>query len=239
MDAETIARLNAINREFYRSTADHFELLRRGLWPGWKRLIPHLQTMADRVPLRVLDVGCGNGRFATFLARHVGVKLRYHGIDSNARLLEHARQALQALQTVEITLEARDIVEAPPDSGEYDLVVAFGVLHHIPGGAARCSLLHGLAQRLAPGGLLAFACWRFAEYERYTQRFVKWPDDLHVEANDYLLDWQRGVPALRYCHYVDDTEQTALVTATGLKETARYRADGETGDVNCYSLLMT
>ena len=94
-----------------------------------------------------------------------------------------------------------------------------------------------LAQRVAPNGILAFACWRFNEYERYTSRFLSWPADLAPEPHDYLLDWRRGANALRYCHYIDDNEHNELVAATGLQELERFRADGETGDVNCYSVL--
>jgi hypothetical protein len=86
--------------------------------------------------------------------------------------------------------------------------------------------------------LLAFACWRFYEYERYRKRIVEWPEELrdHVEKHDYLLDWRRGEQAVRYCHYVDDTEHRQLVSAAGLTEIAAYRADG-TGEMNRYSIL--
>jgi SAM-dependent methyltransferase len=231
MDAETIRRLNAINREFYRLTADDFSETRGTAWPGWERLLPYL-----RAPLSALDVGCGNGRFGLFLAEHLGAaNLRYHGIDSSEALLAHARTALADLPDVE--LEARDIVENPPDAGDYDLVALLGVLHHIPGAAERQTFMRRLAERVKPGGLLVFAAWRFYEYERFRERIVPWPPDIQVEPGDYLLDWRRGTVALRYCHYADDAEHAALIAAIGLTELATYRADGATGDANRYSIL--
>ena len=226
MDPVTIQRLNAINREFYRTTAEAFDQTRGSAWPGWNHLLPHLDS-----PLRVLDVGCGNGRLGLFLREHVA-EMRYHGLDNNPALLAKARESLP-----EASFELRDIVETPPEQGEYDLVALFGVMHHIPGAAQRRDLLARLAQRLAPGGLLAFACWRFYEFERFRQRIVPWPEDITPEAHDYLLDWRRGTMALRYCHYVDDAEHAALVDATGLREIETYRADGFSGTVNRYSLL--
>jgi SAM-dependent methyltransferase len=226
MDPATIQRLNAINREFYRTTAQAFDQTRGKAWPGWENLLPYLDS-----PLRVLDVGCGNGRLGLFLRDHVA-DLRYHGLDNNPALLAKARESLP-----DATFEAHDIVETPPEDGEYDLVALFGVMHHIPGAAQRRDLLARLAQRLAPGGLLAFACWRFYEFERFRQRIVPWSEDIRPEAHDYLLDWRRGQIALRYCHYVDDTEHTALVAVTGLREIETYRADGFSGTVNRYSLL--
>lgn len=227
MNTETRRRLNAINREFYRITADEFDQTRGTSWPGWEHLRPYLKA-----PLSVLDVGCGNGRFGLFLReRYAGVQ--YYGMDNSGALLQHARVALGA----DATLEFRDVVEMPPDAGEYDLVVAFGLLHHIPGAVERQDFVRALAQRVKPDGLLAFACWRFYEYERFRERITPWPDDLAVEPNDYLLDWRRGAVALRYCHYVDDDEQAALMSASGLHEVTTYRADGQDGQSNGYSLL--
>jgi tRNA (uracil-5-)-methyltransferase TRM9 len=232
MDQASIHRLNNINKQFYDTTATDFDMLRRGAWPGWKRLLPYLTS-----PLSVLDVGCGNGRFALFLSTHVS-PLIYFGIDNNKPLLDRAHETLQHLNA---RLEQHDIVENPsitlPDIGQFDLVTLFGVLHHVPGSENRLALMQRLAELIKPNGLLAFACWRFAEYERYTSRFTEWPDDISREPHDYLFDWRRGTPALRYCHYVDDAEHDRLVAVTGFTELERYRADGETGDVNCYSIL--
>src|SRR5689334_4959803 len=124
MDATTIARLNQINREFYRIAAEDFDETRGESWPGWERLLPYL-----RAPLSVvLDVGCGNGRFGMFLQENiVGAQILaplqpmivYHGVDSNTTLLRHAHATLQDLPGLTITLEVRDIVENPPDAGAY------------------------------------------------------------------------------------------------------------------------
>lgn len=62
MDTKTINHLNAINRAFYATVANDFDQTRGTAWPGWKRLQPYLT-----LPLSVLDVGCGNARFALFL----------------------------------------------------------------------------------------------------------------------------------------------------------------------------
>jgi tRNA (uracil-5-)-methyltransferase TRM9 len=236
MKDETIQRLNAINTAFYATTAEQFDLLRRGAWPGWKRLLTYL-PQTDQ-PLTVLDVGCGNGRFAVFLAKSLARPIVYHGQDNSPHLLDHARLMTQNVAGLEATFEQRDILEQPPNNGHYDLVVLFGVIHHIPDFTHRLDLMRTLATRLNPNALLAFACWRFFEYERYREKLVEWPTDLEREQHDYLLDWRRGTHALRYCHYVDDNEHAQLVSATGLSEIATYRADGDAGNVNRYSILI-
>ncbi|MGV2437991.1 MAG UNVERIFIED_CONTAM: class I SAM-dependent methyltransferase [Anaerolineae bacterium] len=52
-------------------------------------------------------------------------------------------------------LSEQDIVMHPLPNREYDLVVLFGVIHHVPSQARRFALMRELAQSVAKG-----ACWR-------------------------------------------------------------------------------
>lgn len=232
MDRETIERLNALNRNFYATIADEFDATRGRAWDGWARLSPYLTA-----PLSVLDVGCGNGRFGVFLADTLTGAIDYHGLDNAPRLLEHARNALTHYPALTVTLTEHDAILNPPDTGTYDLVVLFGVLHHVPGAENRQQFIRQLAQRVASGGLLVFASWQFYDDERLKRRIVAWPDDWHVEPNDFLLDWRRGERALRYCHHVDETEQAQLIEVSGLTPVTTYFADGASGRLNRYVVL--
>ncbi|HEX2622957.1 MAG TPA: class I SAM-dependent methyltransferase [Phototrophicaceae bacterium] len=228
-------RLNAINREFYRVTATEFDQTRQEAWRGWEPLLPYLSSITS-----VLDVGCGNGRFGVYLVQHLKAHLKYHGIDSNPALLNLAAVSLaNDAPTLQVQLDEHDIIDNLPDTGQYDLVVLFGVMHHIPGYAERQGFIRKLAEQVTSGGVLAFACWRFYEFERFRERIIPWYETLRaeIETHDYLLDWRRGTTALRYCHYVDDNEHTELIRASGLTELSTYRADGFSGTVNHYSIL--
>lgn len=234
MTPETRARLNAINRAFYETTASDFDATRQRGWPGWDGLRPHLPAT-----LRVLDVGCGNGRFGRWLSEQTDAPVDYVGLDNNRPLLSAAQSTLAALPTVRALLVQQDAILHPlPVAAErWTLIVLFGVLHHVPGAAQRLQFIQRLAGCLAPGGVLVFTSWRFMEVARLRARLAPWPDDLPREPGDYLLDWRRGAHALRYCHYVDDAEQTALIGASGLRVRATYRADGFSGADNAYVVL--
>lgn len=238
MDEATIAHLNRINATFYATIAHDFDETRGTAWAGWERLLAHIP--APTTPMRILDIGCGNGRFGIFLNEKWGDKLVYHGIDNNPALLASAQTALTQ-HGIAHQLDLHDVVMHPLIASDtvYDLVVAFGVIHHIPSLAHRQKILKNWAGMLCDGGYMAFACWRFYEFERFRARIVAWDDTLadKVEAGDYLLDWRRGKTAVRYCHYVDDAEHQRLAHATGLDEIITYRADGFTQSVNQYSLL--
>src|SRR5262245_42228416 len=127
MDEATIARLNGINREFYQTVADEFDMTRGKAWPGWSRALPSIQAVAHAPALTVLDVGCGNGRFGVFLAQRLKLPVDYHGIDSNAALLDHAGESLSAFRNLTTRLEQRDVLETPLPDATYDVVGLFGV----------------------------------------------------------------------------------------------------------------
>jgi 2-polyprenyl-3-methyl-5-hydroxy-6-metoxy-1,4-benzoquinol methylase len=232
MNHATIEYLNAINCQFYETTAADFDQTRGRAWAGWQKLGDYLQA-----PLSVLDPGCGNGRFGLFLAETLAGQIDYHGIDSNAQLLRYAQNTLEAIENISATLTEQDIITEALRAEEYDLVVLFGVIHHIPGAENRKSFMKDLAQHVKSGGILCFAAWRFYEYERFRERLVDWDEAIQVEQHDYLLDWRRGEQALRYCHYVDDAEHQQLIAATGLTEITTYRADGSDNVMNCYTVL--
>lgn len=234
MDDQTRATLNQINRDFYATTATEFDATRGRAWAGWEQLA---QTINH--PIRsVLDVGCGNGRFGVFLAEQQSQPFTYHGIDNNPKLLEFADKTLKDYPHVTIQLDEQDAILGALPNRTYDLVVLFGVIHHVPGAIQRQQFMRHLADRVGTNGYLAFAAWRFYEQERFRKRIVAWDNNVSVEQHDYLLDWRRGERALRYCHYVDDDEHDSLIEATGLTVMADYRADGATQDLNRYTILQ-
>lgn len=98
---------------------------------------------------RVLEVGCGMGRFTLPLARR-GVRIE--GLDLSPVLLERLR-AYDG-EGFDIPLHAGDVLDPPPElHGQFDVVLGFFVLHHLhslPGS------FEGMARLLRPGGRLVF-----------------------------------------------------------------------------------
>ena len=137
VDDQSASRLNDINRAFYQATARDFDATRQRPWSGWTRLLQSLDLPVESL----LDIGCGNGRFARFLARQQSQPFAYCGIDSSADLLALARQQLQSRSLSSSELLERDIVMSDLPQRSARLAVMFGLLHHVPGRQRRRRLV--------------------------------------------------------------------------------------------------
>ncbi len=245
MNQLTIQKLNLLNAEFYNKTAAHFDETRQHPWKGWQKLIPYLDKLLD--PVKVLDIGCGNGRFGEFLLQNITQHIDYEGIDSNDMLIQRAQEKLTPFGA-QITLKRQDILNTLINQSnyfnsqkQYDLIVLFGVLHHIPSHKLRTKLLQYCAHLLTEDGLLIVSTWQFDRDHQLMKRQID-PERLGIskkdrEENDYLLDWQRGEQAVRYCHLVSEQEMTSLFKSTDLKLIDSFEADGKQKNLNRYYLF--
>ena len=238
MKRETVLALNALNQAFYASIAPEWTETRKSAWPGFARTY----QLASQ-PLRVLDVGAGDGRFGAWLRAHASPAPReYLGLDASERLLAFARArelgAGYRFQQLDFLADE----PAPPQwpAGPFDLIVLLGVLHHVPSFAARAQLLERLAQLVAAGGTLALTFWRLDRDPRFAKRLRSFADhaipEADLEPGDYLLGWGTAGPT-RYCHFPDARETEALIASARWPVHARFHADGRGGELNEYVLL--
>jgi len=126
---------------------------------GGRRPSSWLIENADLLPRQgsVLDVACGRGRHALWLA---GEGLRVRAVDRNpeaiAQLRSEARRLGLAIDTDVLDLET----DPPPDLGLacYDAIVVFNYLHR--------PLMPTLRRALVPGGRLFYETFTVSQAER-------------------------------------------------------------------------
>jgi SAM-dependent methyltransferase len=106
-------------------------------------------------PGRVLELGCGNGRDATYLA---SLGCRVDAVDFSAQAIEWARERAKAASTP-VNFQCCSIFDAAFTPGAYDLVYDSGCFHHLPP-HRRKDYVELVDTALRPGGSYGLVCFR-------------------------------------------------------------------------------
>lgn len=113
--------------------------------PAVEALVPLLQ---ERRFERVLDVGCGLGRHANYLATRGSTCF---GIDASEAGLEYARTQAKAA-SLRVEYRAAPFYELPFGDGTFDAIVAWNVIYHGDRDLAQRAI-DEFRRVLVPGGL--------------------------------------------------------------------------------------
>lgn len=213
------------------------------LQPGVGRILDNLPAEAN-----ILDLGCGNGELARELDRR-GHRGAYIGLDLSSALLKEAeRTPLKSLRATFVQADladpqwARDILWLQASTTKFglDVILAFAVLHHVPGEDLHLQTLQMVRACLAPGGMFIHSEWQFLNSPRLRERVQSWeliglsPGD--VDPGDYLLDWRSGGIGLRYVHHFSEDELRRLAQGSGFEVIETFYSDGEGGRLGLYQV---
>jgi SAM-dependent methyltransferase len=110
---------------------------------------------------RLLDAGCGTGRYSIELGRRGYV---VHGVDASAELIDVANRSVDA-ERGSVSFAVGDILEPP--AGRYDAILCRGVLNDFVQDIDRAAALDAFARALRPPGALILDV---REWERSAER---------------------------------------------------------------------
>jgi SAM-dependent methyltransferase len=149
--ARTREPTRAAGSTFAAADGDGYEL-QMGRWS--RRLAPLFVEFAGMGRARrVLDVGCGTGNLALFLAQRDLALVEVHGIDVCAAYVEHARRRSDDAR---LTFQVGDARALPFPDGHFDHSLAMLALQFVP----RVELaVHEMRRVTQRGGTVAAATW--------------------------------------------------------------------------------
>ena len=124
-------------------TRDNRQLVPGRSWKAWSRALGLLLP-----PLRVADLGCGEGYLTVETARWAGSVV---AIDRSAAVLARARLLAQRRRATNITWKRGDLEKLPLPSGSVDLALLSQTLHHA---ADPARAVAEAVRVLVPGGRL-------------------------------------------------------------------------------------
>lgn len=237
MRPDVIQKLQTINKEFYQRFGEAFAETRRRIQPGVASALEGYFHDGDW-----LDIGCGSGALSAAWIKR-GLKGSYTGIDFSLPLLKEAERSLAAhvpVPQLKVIFKRIDLMDENWtgyfQSSSFDGVLAFAVLHHIPGAGVRERLLRQIAELIKPGGSFIHSEWQFQHSPKLVARIQPWSlvglQQEDVEEGDTLLDWrhqltgQEDVPGLRYVHLFSRAELAQLAETCGFEIIDEYESDG-------------
>lgn len=207
MDREYAEYLLNKTREDYNLIADEFSRTREKPWEELRPLFDYYTKNRERV----LDLGCGNGRYHDFLKEK---QVEYTGLDNSEKLIELAKERHPGLD-----FQIGDALEMPFPDNCFDKVFSIAVLHHFPSEEIRTRSLNEAKRVLKKGGLLILTVWKFHERKeillliKYT--LLKLIGKSKLDFKDILEPW--GKKADRYYHWFSERELVRLFGKSGFR----------------------
>src|SRR5271163_1818059 len=98
--------------------------------PWAMALVAEAAAAATPLARHVLDIGCGAGNYTLKLLEHLP-NLDVTLIDLSRPMLDRAKKRVGRATTGRITTIQADIREVKRPAGEFDIVLAASVLHHL------------------------------------------------------------------------------------------------------------
>ena len=145
--------------------------------------------------LRLLDLGCGDGRLTALVLDACPGVLEAIGLDNSPPMLDLARTRFAADQRVGII--EHDLADRLPSLGRFGIVVAGFAIHHLAH-ERKQSLFAEIAALLEPGGVFAnlevVACATPELHEEFNERIGRPggdPEDI-LAGVEPQLQWMRG-----------------------------------------------
>ena len=152
MDKEYAKYLLEKTHQDYSRIAEEFSKTREYLPEERKDLLLQYITPGDKV----LDLGCGNGRFSGVFQKDI----EYIGVDNSEGMIEIARKKYPGAD-----FSVADALNLPFPENYFDKVFSFAVIHHVPSTELRIKFLKEARKVLRPGGILILTVWHLNPFK--------------------------------------------------------------------------
>ena len=149
--------------DFYTTEAKKYHQTRKKYRPEGELLLQSISKLSARIP-KILELGCGGGRFISLLNQQFKKKFSYTWIDISEGLLSYAQEE-NPDQHFFCTDMLSHLQSCKQES--LDLIVACASFQHLPTEKERLVVMKNAYRALNYEGMLIFTNWAFSE------RFLK------------------------------------------------------------------
>jgi ubiquinone/menaquinone biosynthesis C-methylase UbiE len=189
------------NRKGYDLIADHFSQTRTKIWEEIESFLRKNISKEDKV----LDIGCGDGRFCKTFEN-------YTGVDFSKELVDKAKKKYPGKNFLKA-----DALSLPFSNGSFDKVFSIAVFHHIPSRNFRIRFLKEAKRVLKKEGRLILTVWK-PKGKKYFFYFLK--NLFKFGFRDVIVPWKDPsgeVKFNRYYHFFSKKELNKVINRAGFK----------------------
>jgi len=207
MDLKYAKYLLRKTRQDYNLIAQDFSRTRREIWEEMRFLFADFLMTGERV----LDLGCGNGRWFK-LFQEYGVD--YIGVDSSEKLIEIAKR-----EHPKARFQVADALNLSFPENFFDKIYSIAVFHQIPSKELRLQFLKEAKRVLKSEGLLILTAWKFHQPKEalllFKYTILKLLGKSKLDFKDVFQPWGKKIQ--RYYHYFSQAELENLVQIAGFE----------------------
>jgi tRNA (uracil-5-)-methyltransferase TRM9 len=165
----------------------------------------------------VLDIGCGNGLIFPYIKEKDAF---YFGLDIAENLIEIAQERYaREIENGKAKFLVGEATDLPFKDGEFDFVISFAVLHHLPSEELRKKFFGEIFRVLRPNGKVKITVWNlFNDWAK-----SRFDIGLQLEgknSGDVTIPWKgtQGVIVNRYVHQFSKEELYSLAKPAGFSD---------------------
>lgn len=185
--------LNKVKNDYNHIAVD-FANTRANIWPELANFFDYI-----RKNNKVLDLGCGNGRFVNIIKEKGG---EYFGCDVSESLINIAKKNYP-----NENFQVNQALKLPFENNYFDIIYSIAVLHHIPSKQFRLEFLKEVKRVLKPGGLFVATVWRPKKF-LFKKLFWLFKG---LDYGDIIEKWFDNNKGERYFHCFTEAEVTRLL----------------------------
>ena len=181
-------------QSFYDSEAKKYAETRKKFWHEEKAILDAITPLFEEwKKIRVLEFGCGSGRFATLLNQNFSGKFDYVWIDLSDELLSYASK-----DNPNLTFFQWDITKLVKnfEQESFDLIVWTSSFQHIPTNKERSFLMKNFYRLLNYKGILLMTNWSLSKWfmKKHRKAVIKaWFISLiqfdRCKSRDIMVPW--------------------------------------------------
>jgi len=200
-------KISQLVKEGYDKISDHFSQTRYRPWSEFALFKQYI-----REGQKILDLGCGNGRWYQFL-KEQGIRVDYYGLDISEKLLKIAKEKYPE---VGAKFTAGEITSLPYPDNQFAAVICNATFHHLPTKSLRRRSLAEMHRVLKPGGNLLMTNWSLWHWPFLKYFFNQW--QAKISWKDFFIPWKSPdgkTQCQRYYHAFSNRELKLLLRKSG------------------------